>query len=73
MNLKMHGKACSIFHSKIADDLAATHPEVVDDPNPGIVACKCSWEFNLIANVLPLFCVISWCSQKACVSHGLLL
>ena len=44
-----------LLYRKIAHDLAATQPEVVYDPYPGMVARECSREFHLIANVLPLF------------------
>lgn len=60
-NLEVHCKARAALDLKIAHDLAATHPEVVTDPSrdPGMLLCKCSGEFNLIANVLPLFRHIS--------------
>jgi hypothetical protein len=50
----VHGEESSTPYRKIADDLAATHPEVVYDPHPGMIARECSMEFHLIANVLPL-------------------
>ena len=54
-NLEVHCEEGAALYRKIADDLAATHPEVVYDPYPGMVARECSREFHLIANVLPLF------------------
>jgi hypothetical protein len=53
-NLELYGKEGSTLHRKIADDLAATNPEIVHEPEPGMIACETSREFHLIANVLPL-------------------
>lgn len=54
--LEVDCEACADLDWKITDDLTATHPEVVDDPDPRGVTCKYRWEFHLIANVLSLFC-----------------
>jgi len=53
-NLELHGEEGASLYREIADDLAATHPEVVYDRYPGMIACESSREFHLIANVLPL-------------------
>jgi hypothetical protein len=54
-NLEVHREEGTVLYRKIAHDLAATQPEVVYDPSPGMIACESSREFHLIANVLPLF------------------
>jgi len=53
-DLELHCEESPTFHRKIADDLEATHPEVVYDPYPSMIACECSREFHLIASALPL-------------------
>ena len=53
--LELHGKESALVYRKIAHDLAATYSEVIDDPYPGMVALESSREFDLIADVLPLF------------------
>jgi hypothetical protein len=50
----VHREEGSAFYRKIADDLAATRPEVVYDPHPGVIAGECSRQFHLIARMLPL-------------------
>ena len=54
-NLELHGKERTVVYRKIGHDLAATYSEVIDDPYPGMVALERSREFDLIAEVLPLF------------------
>jgi len=54
-NPEVHGQESAVLDRKIAHDLAATYPEVIYDPYPGMVALERSREFDLIANVLPLF------------------
>ena len=59
-NLEVHGKERSrCVPRKIGHDLAATYSEVIDDPHTGMVALERSREFDLIAEVLPLFSHIS--------------
>jgi hypothetical protein len=53
--LEVDCEACAGLDRKITDDLTATHPEVVDDPEPRGGTRKYRWEFDLIANVLSLF------------------
>jgi hypothetical protein len=54
-NPEVHGEESASRYRKIAHDLAAAYPEVVYDPYPCMVARKCSREFNLVTNMLPLF------------------
>jgi hypothetical protein len=53
--LEVDCEACAGLDWEITDDLTATHPEVVDDPDPRGVPRKYRWKFDLIANVLSLF------------------
>jgi hypothetical protein len=54
-SLEVYGQEGADLGCQIAHDLAATHSEVVDDSYPSMVARKYRREFDLIANVLPLF------------------
>jgi hypothetical protein len=54
-NPEVNSEESAAPYRKIAYDFAATHPEVIYDPYPGLVAFERSREFDLIANVLPLF------------------
>jgi hypothetical protein len=58
-NLEVHGKESAFPYRKIAHDLAPTYSEVIYDPSPGMVTLDRSREFDLIAEVLPLFGHIS--------------
>jgi hypothetical protein len=51
----MHREEIATFYLTMADHLAATHPEIVDDSHPGMIACEGRREFYLIAKVLPRF------------------
>ena len=51
----MRCQETTVLDCKIAHALTATHADVVYDPYPSMVARKYSWEFYLIANMLPLF------------------
>ena len=53
--LEVDSEAYAGLDWKITDDLTATHPEIVDDPDPRGVTRKYRWKFDLIANVLSLF------------------
>jgi hypothetical protein len=54
-NLEVHGEESALLYRKIAHDLASTYSQVIYDPYPIMVALENSREFDLIANVLPLF------------------
>ena len=43
------------FYLTMADHLAATYSEIVDDSHPGMIACEGRREFYLVAKVLPRF------------------
>jgi len=54
-SLEVRCQETTVLDCKIAHALTATHADVVYDPYPSMVARKYSWEFYLIANMLPLF------------------
>jgi hypothetical protein len=66
-SLEMRCQESTVLDRKIAHDLTATHTEIVCDSYPSMVARKFSWEFHLIANMLPLFSH-SGTIQNGCVS-----
>ncbi len=66
-NPEAHCEEGAALYRKIAHDLAATHPEVVYNPYPGMVARECSRDIPL-GSERPASVPSSRCPKKASVS-----